>query len=462
MMNRYYQVICYILIGFPLVTVESIVADTTNAEAYIKLTNEIRNIVDRNQANFDSVNSIQGRIDTRTTVSYGDKGSRVREHIEEIWCDGGHFRSDTLEDKFTGQETEPLLIDRDSDGREIFLGTRPAGHVHIESIESGLEYFPDAGSVTIRPSMWDSDKRNMNKLLHYQSYWGDTLKEIIMKMAQRGSYFTVRSEKMGTDECLLLENDYSDAKTGFRIWVVPSKGYCIRRLQSFYRGRITQEYTTTLREYLPGIWWFNSVRSRIAAVKQAGRPEKIVELSVSSLQLNEPINPKTFTLEGTNIPHGTKVRDNITGRRYRHVNIPSPPSLIGRSLPEFKDFRIELSTAGMDERSILLCLFDMNQRPSRNCLRQLSKRANQFKARDVCIVAVHASRVDEAAVNEWTQENSISFPVGLVEGDAEKVCLTWGVRSLPWLILTDERHIVTAEGFGLSELAGKIAQIDGD
>jgi hypothetical protein len=50
----------------------------------------------------------------------------------------------------------------------------------------------------------------------------------------------------------------------------------------------------------------------------------------------------------------------------------------------------------------------------------------------------------------------------MVRGDAEKARFTWGIHSLPWLILTDSRHVVAAEGFGLSELDAKIDQIDGD
>ncbi len=39
---------------------------------------------------------------------------------------------------------------------------------------------------------------------------------------------------------------------------------------------------------------------------------------------------------------------------------------------------------------------------------------------------------------------------------AEKIRFAWGVKSLPWLILTDSRHVVAATGFGLSELDEKI------
>jgi len=54
---------------------------------------------------------------------------------------------------------------------------------------------------------------------------------------------------------------------------------------------------------------------------------------------------------------------------------------------------------------------------------------------------------------------NISFPIGMVEDDAEKARLTWGVRSLPWLILTDSEHIVRSAGFRVDELNEKIGEI---
>ena len=108
------------------------------------------------------------------------------------------------------------------------------------------------------------------------------------------------------------------------------------------------------------------------------------------------------------------------------------------------------------DKTILICFFDMNQRPSRNCLLQLSRRAKELKAKDVVVVAIQASKVDEAKLNDWEQKNTIHFPVGMVQGDEEKTRFTWGVRSLPWLILTDSKHVVTAEGFALTELDEKL------
>lgn len=58
-------------------------------------------------------------------------------------------------------------------------------------------------------------------------------------------------------------------------------------------------------------------------------------------------------------------------------------------------------------------------------------------------------------------KDKIPFPVGMIEGDSERIRFAWGVQSLPWLILTDQEHIVREEGFMLSELDAKIKNITG-
>lgn len=133
-------------------------------------------------------------------------------------------------------------------------------------------------------------------------------------------------------------------------------------------------------------------------------------------------------------------------------------SLTGKQLPDLKDFGIDLWSADAGNKMILVCFWDMNQRPSRNCLLQLSTRAQELKAKDVFVVAIQAAKVDQNTLGAWVTENNIPFPVGAIQGDEEKTHFAWGVRSLPWLILADAEHIVRAEGFGISELNQKIRE----
>ncbi len=87
---------------------------------------------------------------------------------------------------------------------------------------------------------------------------------------------------------------------------------------------------------------------------------------------------------------------------------------------------------------------------------RLAKQAQQLKQKGVTVVAVQASKIDENALNKWIKNYNIPFTVGMVKGDEEKTRFAWGVRSLPWLILTNRNHIVNANGFSLAELDEKI------
>ncbi len=121
-----------------------------------------------------------------------------------------------------------------------------------------------------------------------------------------------------------------------------------------------------------------------------------------------------------------------------------------------KELGVNLPPADVNDKKILVCFFDMEQRPSRNCILQISKKAKQLKEKGVVIITVQTSKIERTKLDEWIKGNNITFPVGMVEGDSEKIRFTWGIKSLPWLILTDKQHIVTAEGFSLDELDEKI------
>jgi hypothetical protein len=138
------------------------------------------------------------------------------------------------------------------------------------------------------------------------------------------------------------------------------------------------------------------------------------------------------------------------------------PSLIGKPLPDLKDLKVDLSPTDTVDKLLLVCFWDMQQWPSRNCIKELAKQAQQLKQKGVTVVTVQTSKIDENVLNEWIKKYNIPFPAGMIEGDEEEIRFTWGVRSLPWLILTDTEHVVRAEGFGVIDLDDKLKQISGD
>ena len=136
----------------------------------------------------------------------------------------------------------------------------------------------------------------------------------------------------------------------------------------------------------------------------------------------------------------------------------SPDSLIGRPLPNFDDITIDVNSEQAQDKMLLVCFWDMQQRPSRNCIIELGRRAEELKEKGIATVAIQASKVDANELNEWAKKNGIPFPVGMIQGDESKTRFIWGVKSLPWLILIDIEHIIKAEGFGLDELKQRLQE----
>jgi len=130
---------------------------------------------------------------------------------------------------------------------------------------------------------------------------------------------------------------------------------------------------------------------------------------------------------------------------------------VGKPLPKFEGIKLKLSDEQTKNRAILICFFDLNQRPSRYCVRQLAQKEAALKEKGIIVVAVQASQVTEKTLNEWIKKYNIPFSVGAITEDIEKTRFTWGVRSLPWLILTDKQHVVTSEGFTSAELDEKLS-----
>jgi len=138
-----------------------------------------------------------------------------------------------------------------------------------------------------------------------------------------------------------------------------------------------------------------------------------------------------------------------------------PASLVGKPLPDLKSFGLELEPKDTEGKMLLLCFWDIDQRPSRHCIRQLEKASALLTQNGVTAIAVQAVEADAGALEQWLEEYGTPFRVGRMTGDFEKVRFQWGAASLPHLILTDKEHKVMAEGFSVRELEEKIQAASG-
>jgi len=157
------------------------------------------------------------------------------------------------------------------------------------------------------------------------------------------------------------------------------------------------------------------------------------------------------TLEAQGGDQNVKI---IKGQRRVHSR---QPMLAGKPLPDLMNFKFTSSLIQGEDKSLLICFFDLNQRPSRHCVTELVKRAAGLSEKNVAVIGVQTGELDQKVFDEMIKSYQVPFTV-VMAGDevVNEMRLNWGVRALPWLILTDKEHIVNAEGFEVDELEGKI------
>ncbi|MEJ2704944.1 MAG: hypothetical protein P8Z79_21105 [Sedimentisphaerales bacterium] len=241
-----------------------VVAEQTIGGDSGKLSRDALSAMEGNQATLDSIRTMQATLTKSSSHSFSGKKGYNLEERHRIVCDGDHFRKDQLETWFRGAD--------EYRGYEKAL---PIGQVDIDSAQLNIDYFPPNSRVFVRPPKWsESYKIRTNDLMKYQSARGATLKEKTLK-----------------------------------IWVVPSKGYCIKKMQDGSKGKIDDEYTTTLKEYSPGTWWFGTVK----ATKSTGLETVVCRLSLDSLIFNAPLDPDVFTVWGLDITSRTTITDEMQG-----------------------------------------------------------------------------------------------------------------------------------------------------
>ncbi len=216
-----------------------------------------------------------------------------------------------------------------------------------------------------------------------------------------------------------------------------------------------------------GVWVLKTYYKTYSGQAQRGIDLETRLLKFDNSVVNVPFKDDEFTVAKMGIKNGEMIQDHISGKIYKYDGtfqepLRFPKQLAGKKLPILTNLGINISVTDVNDKKILLCFFDYEQRPSRNCIDQLSKSAQELKIKDIEIIAVHASKIEKAKLNEWIRENNISFPVGMIEMEEEQTKFNWGVKALPWLILTDKNHIVKAEGFSINELDEKIKTMESE
>jgi hypothetical protein len=294
------------------------------------------------------------------------------------------------------------------------------------------------------------------------SFWWDP-KDIEQKMHLFGREedFTItgRADYHGVT-CYVLEYTPQHDPAQTNRWYVGTKDHLLYgRREESRAGWFYEYWTLDYKEVAPGCWIPMTQGYKFTNYDEDKKEHYISgrrDVEVLDVRINEKLADELFQME---FKEGFYVVDRRSGKTVINKHIAAPPSLIDQPLPKMTELGFNLAQGQTSGKIILVCFWDMEQRPSRNCIRKLAKRAVQLKEKGVTIVAIQASKVDEDKFNEWVKENKIPFPAEMIEGDDEKIRFAWGVRSLPWLILADKKHTVQVEGCALNELEDNLKRL---
>lgn len=127
-------------------------------------------------------------------------------------------------------------------------------------------------------------------------------------------------------------------------------------------------------------------------------------------------------------------------------------------MPLFDGIKIDLGQATIKGKRMLVCFFDMEQRPSRQAVQRLSGQAAALTEKEVVVLGIDLSKTEASRLSEWASTQKIQIPIGATDGDIDEIRTTWGVKALPWLILTDKGHVIKADGFAVGDLDKVLGQ----
>jgi hypothetical protein len=242
-------------------------------------------------------------------------------------------------------------------------------------------------------------------------------------------------------------------------WYVGVEDGRLRGITWFIAERPRLEHwMSDYREVVPGGWYPTTQGYQVYNKDKDERPyvERRRDLKVVKIEANAPLADELFTLA---IPEGARVQDKRSGRLVTYEYQSKPADLLGKPLPALGQSFSQLDAASLQGRPVLLCFWDMDQRPSRHCILQLAQRSQQLSGAGVKIVAVETAKVDSAALQQWAQENAVSFPILALGENLDAIRSAWNIRSLPWLILADGNHVVKAIGGTLDEMDTQLASV---
>ena len=133
----------------------------------------------------------------------------------------------------------------------------------------------------------------------------------------------------------------------------------------------------------------------------------------------------------------------------------------GNRLPSFDGFGVETALGDLTGKPVLVCLYDMDSRPSREVMKAIVEREKELRDKGIVVVCIDVAAADAASARAEAQKNGLPYVTGASKSGPGGTVEYWGGRGVPWLVLADKEHTVVAAGAtldGMKECLDRIGR----
>lgn len=127
-----------------------------------------------------------------------------------------------------------------------------------------------------------------------------------------------------------------------------------------------------------------------------------------------------------------------------------------KAVPDLCELELKIPPDQTKAKKILLCFCDLTQPASQKYVLELNRLSASLAEKGVRVAALHCSKVNPGIADNWVRANRLRLPVGKLPDVVPEILRAWRAEKLPWLVLTDTEHTITAEGFDLNDLDEKL------
>ncbi len=204
---------------------------------------DFKDLLNNYENNFKSAMTFRAEVKS-TKKSIYDIGTVEYWTKESIWYDRGSLCCKITDGDYFNNSPKGLVLEEDDRGGRYFTGIIVVNSMSIFTEESQA-WYDGSKFATVNYFENTTVAINSNYLLRYQSVFGKSLKEMLLKCYEEGKV-TVQSENLDGEACVKLQWEFPN-QGGGTVWLVPSKGHCIKKLQTQFKGEILNEYSKLLR-----------------------------------------------------------------------------------------------------------------------------------------------------------------------------------------------------------------------